>query len=106
MSDLPRTVVATDAEALKLIDCHALSGRGAGYIDIHLLAEVRLTAGAELWRRDKRQHGVAAQPGLAKALPPHRVSSGYSAGIMLLIIGPGTSIQARRFRPIPCKVRD
>ena len=67
LSDLPRATVATDAEALHFIDRHALFGSGAGYVDIHLLAAVRLTAGAELWTRDKRLHGVAVQLGLAIA---------------------------------------
>jgi hypothetical protein len=74
LSDLPRAVVATNAEVLHLIDRHTLFGCGAGYIDIHLLAAVRLTTGAELWTRDKRLHGLAAQLGLAVTLPRHRVS--------------------------------
>ena len=73
LSDLPRAVVATDAEVLHFIDRHALFGRGVGYLDIHLLAAARLTAGTELWTRDKRLHGVAVQLGLAIALPQHRV---------------------------------
>ncbi len=68
LSDLPRAVVATDSEALYFIDHHALFGRGAGYVDIHLLAAVQLTADAELWTRDKRLHGIAVQLGLAKGL--------------------------------------
>ncbi len=74
LSDLPRAVVATDAEVLHFIDRHTLFGRGAGYIDAHLLAAVRLTAGAELWTRDKRLHGIAVQLRLAVSLPWHRVS--------------------------------
>jgi len=69
MSDLPRAIVATDAEVLHFIDRHTLFGRGAGYIDVHLLAAVRLTAGAELWTRDKRLLGVAVQLGLAVTPP-------------------------------------
>ena len=34
-----------------------------------LLAAARLRAGAELWTRDKRLHGIAVQLGLA-ATPP------------------------------------
>jgi len=48
---LPRTIVATDSEVLHFIDRHALFGRGAGYVDIHLLAAVTLTGGAKLWTR-------------------------------------------------------
>jgi len=70
LSDLPRAIVATDAEALHFIDRHRLFGRGVGYVDAHLLAAVRLTAGAELWTRDNRLNDVAAQLGLAITPPP------------------------------------
>ena len=73
LSDLPAASIATDAEVLHFIDRHTLFGRGVGYIDTHLLAAVRLTAGAALWTNDKRLHGVAVQLGLA-ALPPRRQS--------------------------------
>jgi predicted nucleic acid-binding protein len=68
LSRLPRAIVATDAEVLHFIDRHALFGRGAGYVDIHLLAAVKLTGDAKLWTRDKRLHGIAVQLGLARAL--------------------------------------
>ena len=74
LSDLPRAIVATDAEVLHFIDRHTLFGRGIGYIDIHLLAAVGLTAGAGLWARDKRLHGIALQLGLVMTLPRHRGS--------------------------------
>jgi predicted nucleic acid-binding protein len=69
VSRLPQASVVTDAEVLHFIDRHALFGRGVGYVDIHLLAAVRLTAGASLWTHDKRLHGVAGQLGLAITLP-------------------------------------
>jgi predicted nucleic acid-binding protein len=74
LADLPRASVATDAEVLHFIERHALSGRGIGYIDAHLLAAVTLTAGAELWTKDKRLRGVAVQLGLASTLPKSRGS--------------------------------
>ena len=61
LADLPHASVATDAEVLHFIERHALFGRGIGYIDAHLLAAVKLTAGAELWTKDKRLRGVAAR---------------------------------------------
>lgn len=67
LSDLPHADIATDAEVLTFIDRHALSGRGVGYVDAHLLAAVRLTAGATLWTNDRRLHGVADELGLATA---------------------------------------
>lgn len=51
---LPRTVVATDGEVLAFISRQKLFGRGIGYIDVHLLAAVRLTTGSKLWTRDRR----------------------------------------------------
>lgn len=69
LSNLPHASVATDAEVLHFIDRHALFGRGIGYVDTHLLAAARLTAGAELWTNDKGLHGVAVQLGLAITLP-------------------------------------
>jgi predicted nucleic acid-binding protein len=67
LSDLPQAGVATDAEILAFIDHHAIFGRGIGYVDAHLLAAVRLTAGAELWTNDRRLHRVAEEFGLAMA---------------------------------------
>ena len=67
LSDLPPAVVATDAEVLGFIDRHALFGRGVGYVDAHLLAAARLTAGAELWTNDRQLHVVANALGLAMA---------------------------------------
>jgi predicted nucleic acid-binding protein len=74
LADLPHASVATDAEVLHFIERYALSGRGIGYIDAHLLAAVKLTAGAELWTNDKRLHGVAVQLGVAITLARSRGS--------------------------------
>lgn len=68
LSDLPRVAVATEAEVLRFIDLHALFGRGIGYIDAHLFAAVQLTAGTELWTRE-RLHNVADQLGFPVRLP-------------------------------------
>jgi predicted nucleic acid-binding protein len=65
--NLPRAELATDAEVLSFIDRQSLSGRGVGYVDVHLLASVRLTSGAELWTRDKRLRSLAKELGLAMA---------------------------------------
>jgi predicted nucleic acid-binding protein len=73
LSDLPQAGVATHAEVLPFIGRHALFGRGVGYVDIHLLAAVQLTAGSELWTRDKRLDAVATQMGLA--ITPRRGDS-------------------------------
>ena len=65
LSRLPGAVVATDAEVLSFIGRHALFGRGVGYVDVHLLAAVRLTAGSQLWTFDRRLNDVAVQLRLA-----------------------------------------
>lgn len=64
LQDLPRASVATDGEVLLFIERHALAGLGIGYVDIHLLAATRLTAGSALWTRDKRLSGAAGRLGL------------------------------------------
>jgi hypothetical protein len=67
LTNLPRAELASDAEVLGFIDRQALFGRGIGYVDVHLLASVRLTPGAELWTRDNRLRSVAEELGLAMA---------------------------------------
>jgi hypothetical protein len=42
-----------------------LAGLGIGYVDVHLLASTRLTAGSSLWTRDKRLSSVAERLGVA-----------------------------------------
>jgi predicted nucleic acid-binding protein len=69
LSGLPRSNVATDEEALRFIEDRRLFGRGIGYVDAHLLAAVRLNAGAALWTYDKRLHGVAEQLGISMRDP-------------------------------------
>ncbi len=63
--NLPQATAATDEEALHFIDSNTLFGRGIGYIDVHLLAAVRLTPGTRLWTHDKRLRAVATDLGLA-----------------------------------------
>lgn len=65
LQDLPQATSATDVEVLGFIDQAALAGSGIGYIDAHLLAAVRLTAGAQLWTRDKRLLEAGVRLGLA-----------------------------------------
>ncbi len=61
---LPRAMVATDDEVHAFIDRHALHGSGIGYVDAHLLAGTMLTAGAQLWTRDRRLRQAAALLGM------------------------------------------
>ena len=64
---LPHAVAATNEEAVALIDPYALSGRGIGFVDLHLVAATLLTPGASLWTRDRRLRVVAEGIGIATA---------------------------------------
>jgi hypothetical protein len=50
---------------LDFIERQTLFGSGLGYIDIHLLASVRLTPGALLFTRDKRLNKAATRTSVA-----------------------------------------
>jgi len=65
LAQLPAIATVSDAEALAYIEQNKLIGRGIGYLDVHLLAAVQLTAGTALWTRDKRLRAVAVALGLA-----------------------------------------
>ena len=71
LHDLPGAVIATDNEAMQFIERHRLYGKGIGYIDVHLLASVALTEGAQLWTRDQRLRQVAAAMGFAYSETAH-----------------------------------
>lgn len=68
LRDLPQAVAANDDEVLGFIGQHRLFGSDIGYVDAHLLAAARLTAGASLWTRDKRLHDIAERMGLSAKL--------------------------------------
>lgn len=65
LTDLPSAIVADNSEVMAFIQRNALFGRGIGYVDVHLLAAARLTAGASLWTNDKRLKAVAETLGLS-----------------------------------------
>jgi hypothetical protein len=67
---LPVATVADHHEALRFISHHKLFGLGIGYIDVHLLASVRLTPDTTLWSRDKRLAIVAQTLRLGSSVPP------------------------------------
>jgi predicted nucleic acid-binding protein len=68
LSRLPAASAATNAEVLRFIDHTALFGRGVGYVDVHLLAATRLTAGSKLWTLDKRLNDVAVELRIAAGI--------------------------------------
>ena len=59
LQQLPAAAVAEGSEVLGFIERRKLHGRGIGYVDVHLLASVVLTADARLWTRDKRLRSAA-----------------------------------------------
>ena len=59
LSSLPAAKLATHIEALQCIDLHRLSGRGLGWIDVHLLASA-LLSDCRFWTLDKRLAQAAA----------------------------------------------
>jgi predicted nucleic acid-binding protein len=63
LQGLPTAVVASDEEALLLIERNQLMGRGIGYVDAHLLASARLSR-CRLWTQDRRLAAVAGEQGL------------------------------------------
>jgi predicted nucleic acid-binding protein len=69
LADLPRAEQATDDEVLHFIEEMTLAGAGIGYVDAHLLAATRLTAGASLWTRDKRLSQISSSMNLSAAEP-------------------------------------
>jgi predicted nucleic acid-binding protein len=70
LNRLPRATVATHHEAMRFIDEQVLFGLGIGYVDVHLLAAVRLTPNASLWARDKQLISAARRLRVA-VFPPH-----------------------------------
>jgi hypothetical protein len=63
LTGLPRTIVASDDEALAFIEAHSLMGSGLGYVDVHLLAAARLSD-VRLWTSDAALRRSAERLGL------------------------------------------
>jgi predicted nucleic acid-binding protein len=56
---LPAAPIASDDEALAMIESHRLMGRGLGWVDVHLLAAAVL-GDHVIWSRDKQLVAAAA----------------------------------------------
>lgn len=65
LSRLAQAPVATHVEVLLLIEREQLYGTGLGYVDVQLLAAIRLTPGDLPWTRDRRLAAAAARLGSA-----------------------------------------
>jgi predicted nucleic acid-binding protein len=68
LEDLPQAAVASHQEVLHFIGQRRLFGLGIGYVDVHLLASVRLSETALLWTRDQRLRAVADRLGLTAGI--------------------------------------
>ena len=68
LTDLNPIKTATDEEVLGFVDRFRLHGVGIGYVDAHLLASTRMTAGCKVWTRDRRMKKAAADLGIASPL--------------------------------------
>jgi predicted nucleic acid-binding protein len=68
LQNLSQARVAGGEEVLDFIGANALHGLGIGYVDVHLLASVRLTPGSVLWTLDKRLAAAATRLGVAASV--------------------------------------
>ena len=64
LSVLPQVKTATHAEALRLVEMHALFNAGIGWVDVHLLASALLTD-TPIWTKDLRLAAAARMLNLA-----------------------------------------
>ncbi len=62
LSELPSVTLATNEEAMHLIETHKLGGKGLGWIDVHLLASALLSR-IPLWTGDRKLAAIAASLG-------------------------------------------
>ena len=72
LGGLPAITAATDEEVLFFIKERRMMGLGIGYIDAHLLAAATLARSVQLWTRNGRLEGVAADLDLAYEMPRAR----------------------------------
>lgn len=63
IQDLPRASPAQHEEILRFIESNHLTGKGLGYIDVHLSASALLTE-VPLWSHDKRLNEVNEMLGI------------------------------------------
>ena len=67
LARLPSAPVAQDGEVLALIAARRLTGRGLGWVDVHLLASA-LLGGAQLWTLDRPLEDAAGRLGISAAV--------------------------------------
>jgi len=62
---LPQVTIARTEEVRRMIEAHALFGKGIGFVDAHLIASTLLTPNTVLWTRDRRLGETAVGAGAA-----------------------------------------
>ena len=62
---LPQIPVLSHMDVLTAIDARAWSGKGLGFVDVHLLASVLQREDTALWTRDKRLRCLAGALNIA-----------------------------------------
>lgn len=67
LADLPTVRKAQDEEVMRLIEAGEHSGKGVGWVDMHLLASVLLDDRFSLWTRDRRLNTAASSYGRSLA---------------------------------------
>ncbi len=61
---LPMAPLAQHEEVMQFIENYRLTGKGLGYIDMHLLAS-SLLAGISIWTLDKKLREIASKLGIS-----------------------------------------
>ncbi len=64
LADLPQLPASPSEDVMRFIDVHRLTGRGLGWIDMHLLASAFVSREA-LWTKDRRLADEASRLGVA-----------------------------------------
>jgi predicted nucleic acid-binding protein len=65
LRQLPSAPLPRVQETEALIAREGLDGRGVGYVDVVILAAVRLQPGGRLWTLDRKLHAIAADMSIA-----------------------------------------
>ncbi|MBO0885048.1 MAG: VapC toxin family PIN domain ribonuclease, partial [Mycobacterium sp.] len=65
LANLRQFPIVQHHEVLHLIDRRKLWGRGLSAVDVHLMAAVAMTEGAQLWTRDKWLKAASVDVGVA-----------------------------------------
>jgi predicted nucleic acid-binding protein len=68
LAELPILLPVRHFEIMAMIEKDELFGTGLQFVDLHLLASVRVTADCKLWTRDKRLRAAAERFGVAADL--------------------------------------